>query len=279
MSKQAVSRTLSSIAANRLSNSTSTKCLASVNSAVPLVASTSRGRSYVTSSKPAQLATPMDVDIPQKRASEPLVLTPGESDLGFEVTHETVAENVGRPIYLDAQATTPVDPRVLDAMLPYLTNQYGNPHSRTHAYGWESEKAAETAREVCEMLICMVDYTDQSLHLQQVADLIGANPKDIIFTSGATESNNLSIKGVARFYRRSGKKHIITLQTEHKCVLDSCRVLQDEGFEVTYLPVNESGLVDMEQLEAAIRPDTCLVSVCLSIAIKGNAKMRCRSWQ
>lgn len=146
-----------------------------------------------------------------------------------------------RPIYLDAQATTPVDPRVLDAMMPYLTNQYGNPHSSTHAYGWESEAAVEKARE-------------------HVAHLIGADPKEIIFTSGATESNNMSIKGVARFYGQK-KKHIITTQTEHKCVLDSCRVLQNEGFEVTYLPVSENGLVNLQDVEAALRPDTCLVSV------------------
>lgn len=148
-----------------------------------------------------------------------------------------------RPIYLDAQATTPVDPRVLDAMLPYLTGMYGNPHSRTHAYGWESEKAADTARE-------------------HIAKLIGADPKEIIFTSGATESNNMSIKSVARFFGRGGKKkHIITCQTEHKCVLDSCRHMQDEGFDVTYLPVQSNGLIDFEQLKAAIRPDTMLVSI------------------
>ncbi|KAE8747754.1 hypothetical protein FOCC_FOCC005577 [Frankliniella occidentalis] len=147
----------------------------------------------------------------------------------------------GRPLYLDAQATTPLDPRVLDSMLPYLTSYYGNPHSRTHAYGWESEKAVEKARK-------------------QIADLIGSDPKEIIFTSGATESNNISVKGVARFYSRS-KKHVITTQTEHKCVLDSCRALEGEGFEVTYLPVTKTGLVDMEQLEAAIRPDTSLVSI------------------
>lgn len=148
-----------------------------------------------------------------------------------------------RPIYLDAQATTPVDPRVLDAMLPYLTGMYGNPHSRTHAYGWESDKAIEQARE-------------------HVANLIGADPKEIIFTSGATESNNMSIKGVARFFGRSGKKkHIITCQTEHKCVLDSCRHLQEEGFEVTYLPVGTNGLIDLQQLKDAIRPDTMLVSI------------------
>lgn len=154
-----------------------------------------------------------------------------------------VMEEGQRPIYLDMQATTPVDPRVLDAMLPLYVGVYGNPHSRTHAYGWESEKAVEDARA-------------------HVASLIGADPKEIIFTSGATESNNMSIKGVARFFGRSGKKkHIITTQTEHKCVLDSCRHLQDEGFEVTYLPVQNSGLVDLKELEAAMRPETALVSI------------------
>ena len=146
-----------------------------------------------------------------------------------------------RPIYLDMLATTPMDPRVLDAMLPYLTVYYGNPHSRTHAYGWESEKAVEKARN-------------------QVADLIGADQKEIIFTSGATEANNLAIKGVARFYKEK-KRHIITTQIEHKCVLDSCRVLREEGFEVTYLPVNKNGLVELETLKSTIRPDTVLVSV------------------
>uniref|UniRef100_A0A0N8D0G9 cysteine desulfurase n=1 Tax=Daphnia magna TaxID=35525 RepID=A0A0N8D0G9_9CRUS len=150
-------------------------------------------------------------------------------------------EEEGRPLYLDAQATTPVDPRVLDAMLPYMTNYYGNPHSRTHSYGWESEKAVEQARE-------------------QVARLINADPKEIIFTSGATESNNIAIKGVARFYKIK-KNHIITTQTEHKCVLDSCRVLEGEGFEVTYLPVLPSGLIDINSLQEAIRPTTVLVSV------------------
>jgi cysteine desulfurase len=141
------------------------------------------------------------------------------------------------------QATTPVDPRVLDAMLPFMTGLYGNPHSRTHAYGWESEKGVDEARK-------------------HIADLIGADPKEIIFTSGATESNNMSIKGVARFFKRSGtKRHIITCQTEHKCVLDSCRHLQDEGFDITYLPVDSRGLISMAQLEAAIRPDTALVSI------------------
>lgn len=140
-------------------------------------------------------------------------------------------------------------------MLPYLTNQYGNPHSRTHAYGWESEKAVEEAREVCRR------FFRARLIAQHIAKLIGADAKDIVFTSGATESNNLSIKGVARFYSRSGRKHIITTQTEHKCVLDSCRVLQDEGFDVSYLPVESNGLVDLGKLEAAIREDTCLVSI------------------
>ena len=155
----------------------------------------------------------------------------------------TVMDEGSRPIYLDMQATTPVDPRVLDAMLPFMTGLYGNPHSRTHAYGWETEKAVEQARKY-------------------VADLIGADAKEIVFTSGATESNNMSIKGVARFFKKGGKKnHIITCQTEHKCVLDSCRHLQDEGFEVTYLPVQNNGLIDMEELEKAIRPETCLVSI------------------
>lgn len=155
----------------------------------------------------------------------------------------TVMDEGARPIYLDMQATTPVDPRVLDAMLPFMTGLYGNPHSRTHAYGWEAEKAIEQARK-------------------HIADLIGADPKEIIFTSGATESNNMSIKGVARFFKKGGKKnHVITCQTEHKCVLDSCRHLQDEGFDVTYLPVGNSGLIDLSQLEKAIRPETCLVSI------------------
>ena len=146
-----------------------------------------------------------------------------------------------RPLYLDAQSTTPLDPRVLDAMLPYDIHQYGNPHSRTHAYGWESEAAVEKARK-------------------QVAALICADPREIIFTSGATESNNIAVKGVGRFYR-SKKKHIITTQTEHKCVLDSCRALEAEGFDITYLPVQENGIIRMDELESAMRPDTSLVSI------------------
>lgn len=158
-----------------------------------------------------------------------------------EASADPVISPTVKPLYLDAQSTTPMDPRVLDSMLPYLTSYYGNPHSRTHAYGWESEKAMEVARE-------------------QVANLIGADPKEIIFTSGATESNNISVKGVGRFYK-SKKKHVITTQIEHKCVLDSCRILESEGVDVTYLPVQVNGLVDLEQLEAAIRPDTSLVSI------------------
>lgn len=146
-----------------------------------------------------------------------------------------------KPLYLDAQATTPLDPRVLDAMLPYSISQYGNPHSRTHFYGWEAEEAVEESRK-------------------QVADLIGADPKEIIFTSGATESNNIAVKGVARFNRRK-KRHVITTQTEHKCVLDSCRHLEGEGFDVTYLPVQSNGIIDLQGLLDAIRPDTSLLSV------------------
>eukprot|EP01083_Nonionella_stella_P210837 762891_1 len=122
----------------------------------------------------------------------------------------------GRPIYLDSQATTRIDPRVIDIMNKYHIEQWGNPHSSTHLYGWETDDAVEEARK-------------------QIARLISSNPKEIIFTSGATESNNLAIKGIALFPRRKEKKHIITMQTEHKCVLDSCRFLEQEGFDVTYL--------------------------------------------
>lgn len=159
-------------------------------------------------------------------------------DAGFSIKNQDVLE---RPIYLDFQATTPVDPRVLETTMPYLTHDFGNPHSRTHQYGWKAEEAVEKARG-------------------QVASVIKANPKEIIFTSGATESNNLAIKGAAHFYKNS-KKHIITTQTEHKCVLDSCRVLETEGFEVTYLPVGENGLVNPEDVRSAIRKDTVLCSV------------------
>ena len=182
---------------------------------------------------------PGDITIPGTGLSGDVAMSPAASIL----KQATVMDKGARPIYLDMQATTPTDPRVLDAMLPFLTGLYGNPHSRTHAYGWEAEKATEEAR-------------------QHVANIIGAEAKEIIFTSGATESNNMSIKGVARFFGRSGKKkHIVTSQTEHKCVLDSCRHLQEEGFDVTYLPVLPSGIIDLKELEAAIRPDTALVSI------------------
>ncbi len=147
----------------------------------------------------------------------------------------------GMPIYLDYQATTPCDPRVVDIMLPYFTERFGNPHSRNHAYGWDAEEGVERARE-------------------QVASLIGANPKEVIFTSGATESNNLALKGVAQFYKER-KNHIITVVTEHKCVLDTCRHLEQEGFDVTYLPVQTDGLLDLARLEDAIGPKTLIVSV------------------
>ena len=157
---------------------------------------------------------------------------------GFSVAP---AEQKGRPIYLDFQATTPTDPRALDAMLPYLLGKYGNPHSKTHTYGWETEEAVEEARK-------------------SIADLIGATPREIIFTSGATESNNMAIKGIGRFYK--GKKnHIITTQTEHKCVLDSCRAMEMEGYEITYLPVQSNGLIDLKLLESEMRPETAVVSV------------------
>ncbi|MBI3710813.1 MAG: IscS subfamily cysteine desulfurase [Proteobacteria bacterium] len=146
-----------------------------------------------------------------------------------------------RPVYLDYQATTPLDQRVLDAMMPYFIEKFGNPHSRSHAYGWEAEKAVEAARE-------------------QVAELINADPREIIFTSGATESNNLAIAGAARFYK-DRKNHIVTLVTEHKCVLDSCRHLEQEGVHVTYLPVQKNGLVDLDALKQAITDKTVLVSI------------------
>ncbi len=145
------------------------------------------------------------------------------------------------PIYLDYGATTPVDPRVVDAMIPWLREHFGNPASRSHAWGWEAEEAVEKART-------------------QVAELIGADPREIVWTSGATESNNLAIKGAAHFYKGKGK-HIITVKTEHKAVLDTTRELERQGFEVTYLDVLENGLLDFEVLKAAIRPDTILLSV------------------
>ncbi|MCK5524838.1 MAG: IscS subfamily cysteine desulfurase [Thiomargarita sp.] len=145
------------------------------------------------------------------------------------------------PIYLDYSATTPVDPRVVEKMMPYLTLQFGNPASRSHQFGWDAEKAVDEARI-------------------QVAALVNANPKEIVWTSGATESNNLAIKGVAHFYHKKGK-HIVTSKTEHKAVLDTCRQLEREGFSVTYLEPESNGLIALEKLEAAINDDTILVSI------------------
>lgn len=170
-----------------------------------------------------------------------------EEMFGFEVTKKDVTafggqeKTDGKPIYLDAQATTPVDPRVLDAMLPYLIDTFGNEASVSHAYGWVARTGVDQARA-------------------QVADLIGASSKDMIFTSGATESNNMLIKGIGRFYKAK-RNHIITTTTEHKCVLDSCRYLSEQGFEITYLPVESNGLVNLDTLKAAIKPTTCLVSI------------------
>ncbi len=146
-----------------------------------------------------------------------------------------------RPVYLDYQATTPMDPRVLEAMMPYFTEKFGNPHSRNHEYGWEAEEGVEKARA-------------------QIADLIGGDEREIVFTSGATESNNLAIAGVAHFYKDQ-RDHIVTLVTEHKCVLDTCRHLEQEGFKVTYLPVKQDGLVDLAELDKAITEKTVLVSI------------------
>ena len=145
------------------------------------------------------------------------------------------------PIYMDYHATTPVDPRVVDAMLPYFSEHFGNAASRNHAFGWEAEEAVETAR-------------------RQVADLIGANPKEIIFTSGATESNNLAIKGVAEMYREKGN-HVITCVTEHKAVIDTCKKLEKQGGRVTYLPVQKDGRIDLDDLRAAITDKTILITI------------------
>ncbi|QNP48564.1 IscS subfamily cysteine desulfurase [Diaphorobacter aerolatus] len=147
------------------------------------------------------------------------------------------------PIYMDYSATTPVDPRVVDAMIPWLRDHYGNPASNTHAWGWEAEKAVERARA-------------------HVAALVGADPREIVWTSGATESDNLALKGAAHFYQGKGK-HLITVKTEHKAVLDTMRELERQGFEVTYLDVKSDGLIDLETFKGALRPDTILASVML----------------
>ena len=252
-----VSKSCARRLSSNISRDTHSPVLASRPSA--LCTRLSQRRHYASETAPKQ-AQVSDVEAAIKKEQKKFVQQSGnmpgrvESQLGVSgdtmmsptagiFKQASIMDQGTRPIYLDAQATTPLDPRVLDAMLPFMTGLYGNPHSRTHAYGWESEKATEQARE-------------------HIAKLIGADAKEIIFTSGATESNNMSIKGVARFFGRSGKKkHIITSQTEHKCVLDSCRHLQDEGFDVTYLPVKSNGLVDLAELEAAMRPDTALVSI------------------
>src|SRR5210317_579057 len=143
---------------------------------------------------------------------------------------------INLPIYLDYAATTPVDPRVTEKMVLYLSQHFGNPASRSHSFGWQTEKAVEEARE-------------------QVAALVNADPKEIVWTSGATESDNLAIKGAAHFYQNKGK-HIVTLKTEHKAVLDSCRQLEREGFEVTYLDPEPSGLLDLTKFKQALREDT-----------------------
>ncbi|MGZ5064165.1 MAG: aminotransferase class V-fold PLP-dependent enzyme, partial [Usitatibacter sp.] len=146
-----------------------------------------------------------------------------------------------KPIYLDYSATTPVDPRVAAKMIPWLTEQFGNPASRSHGYGWEAEEAVENARE-------------------EVAKLVNADAKEIVWTSGATESDNLAIKGAAHFYKTKGK-HLVTMKTEHKAVLDTMRELEREGFQVTYLDPEPNGLLDLAKFQAALRPDTTVVSI------------------
>ncbi len=146
-----------------------------------------------------------------------------------------------KPLYLDYQATTPTDPRVVEKMLPFFSERFGNPHSRTHHYGWDAEDVVEVARA-------------------QIASLIGASPKEVIFTSGATESNNLALQGVGHFYK-DRKNHIITCVTEHTCVLDTCRHLEQDGFDITYLPVQQNGLIELDKLSAAMTDKTLMVSI------------------
>jgi cysteine desulfurase len=166
-----------------------------------------------------------------------------------------ISKTLKLPVYMDYQATTPMDPRVFEEMTPYFLEKFGNPHSRGHKYGWEAEAACEKARE-------------------QVADLIGANPKEIVFTSGATESNNMALRGIAKFYGET-KNHIITCNTEHKCVIDTCRYLEREGIEVTYLPVDNQGIIDLEQLKEAITDKTAVVSImAVNNPYSGNNELR-----
>jgi cysteine desulfurase len=178
-----------------------------------------------------------------KNFSSNVISDLNQDQSNIELTNKH-SEKPGRTIYLDFQSTTPLDPEVLNAMLPYMTQMYGNPHSNSHTYGWEADKAVETARE-------------------RIASVIGASPKEIIFTSGATESNNLALKGLSDFYKGK-KKHIICTQIDHKCVLDTCRNLEAKGYEVTYLPVKQNGIIDLEVFKKAIRKDT-LVFSCIAL--------------
>lgn len=164
----------------------------------------------------------------------------------LEWTDEQAPMSKQRPIYLDYHATTPTDPRVVDAMLPWFTERFGNPHSSDHAYGWEADDAVSGAR-------------------QQIASLIGGRAKDIIFTSGATESNNIAVKGAARHRQKTeGRTGVVSVITEHKCVLESARRLETEGFNVTYLTVDANGLIDLEQLRSAVSENTALVSIMIA---------------
>ena len=201
---------------------------------VNLVRLISSGQQASLGTTPGEVHTSTVVDPPN--------ITPPEgSNISLKQADRDESQFGTRPIYLDVQATTPTDPRVLDTMLKFYTGLFGNPHSSTHAYGWETEKEVDEARN-------------------NVAEVINADPKEIIFTSGATETNNMVVKGVPRFFKKS-KKHIITTQTEHKCVIDTARHMQEEGYDVTYLPVNSEGLINLDDLRKAIRKDTALVSI------------------
>src|SRR5580693_6319058 len=164
-----------------------------------------------------------------------------EKKMASVVSQVEVPAGVSLPIYMDNHATSPLDPRVLEAMMPFFTSKFGNAASRNHSFGWEAEQAVEIARE-------------------QIAKLIGATAREIVFTSGATESNNLAIKGIAEMYRERGN-HIITQVTEHKAILDTCKHLEKYGYRITYLPVKANGLIDLEDLRKAIDDKTILVSI------------------